>query len=149
MNNKMNTNEQLSRMKSLMNYGLKTESKQAYSSVEYQKVGADGNVYGIVREGTKYYIKSAPNKQNRIKEDFSYLGGFRNRKENEYGSFSNAQKQFDLKMMSLKEANNKADFNISSWNLDKKENVVVEASEKMQKEILRERQIMKNAMAIN
>ena len=149
MNNKMNTNEQLSRMKSLMNYGLKTESKQAYSSVEYQKVGADGNVYGIVREGTKYYIKSAPNKQNLIKEDFSYIGGFRNRKENEYGSFANAQKQFDLKMMSLKEANNKADFNISSWNLDKKENVVVEASEKMQKEILRERQIMKNAMAIN
>ena len=75
MNNKMNTNEQLSRMKSLMNYGLKTESKQAYSSVEYQKVGADGNVYGIVREGTKYYIKSAPNKQNLIKEDFSYIGG--------------------------------------------------------------------------
>lgn len=149
MNNKMNTNEQLSRMKSLMNYGLKTESKQTYSSVEYQKVGADGNVYGIVREGTKYYIKSAPNKQNLIKEDFSYIGGFRNRKENEYDSFANAQKQFDLKMMSLKEANNKADFNISSWNLDKKENVVVEASEKMQKEILRERQIMKNAMAIN
>ena len=149
MNNKMNTNEQLSRMKSLMNYGLKTESKQAYSSVEYQKVGADGNVYGIVREGTKYYIKSAPNKQNLIKEDFSYIGGFRNRKDNEYNSFANAQKQFDLKMMSLKEANNKADFNISSWNLDKKENVVVEASEKMQKEILRERQIMKNAMAIN
>ena len=149
MNNKMNTNEQLSRMKSLMNYGLKTESKQAYSSVEYQKVGADGNVYGIVREGTKYYIKSAPNKQNLIKEDFSYIGGFRNRKDNEYNSFANAQKQFDLKMMSLKEANNKTDFNISSWNLDKKENVVVEASEKMQKEILRERQIMQNAMAIN
>ena len=149
MNNKMNTNEQLSRMKSLMSYGLKTESKQAYSSVEYQKVGADGNVYGIVREGTKYYIKSAPNKQNLIKEDFSYIGGFRNRKDNEYNSFANAQKQFDLKMMSLKEANGKTDFNISSWNLDKKENVVVEASEKMQKEILRERQIMKNAMAIN
>lgn len=149
MNNKMNTNEQLSRMKSLMNYGLKTESKQAYSSVEYQKVGADGNVYGIVREGTKYYIKSAPNKPNLIKEDFSYIGGFRNRKDNEYNSFANAQKQFDLKMMSLKEANNKTDFNISSWNLDKKENIVVEASEKMQKEILRERQIMKNAIAIN
>ena len=147
--NKNSVNNQLSRMKSLMNYGLKTESKQTYSSVEYQKVGADGNVYGIVREGTKYYIKSAPNKQNLIKEDFSYIGGFRNRKDNEYNSFANAQKQFDLKMMSLKEANNKADFNISSWNLDKKENVVVEASEKMQKEILRERQIMKNAMAIN
>ena len=38
--NKMNTNETLNRMKSLMNYGLQTESKQAYSSVEYQKLGA-------------------------------------------------------------------------------------------------------------
>ena len=27
--NKVNTNDQLNRMKSLMNYGLKTESKQA------------------------------------------------------------------------------------------------------------------------
>ena len=149
MNNKMNTNEQLSRMKSLMNYGLKTENKQSYSSVEYQKVGADGKVYGIVREGTKYYIKSAPNKSNLIKEDFGYIGGFRNRKDNEYSNFALAQKQFDLKMMSLKEAANKSDFNINSWDLDKKENVVVEASDKMKKEILRERQIMKNAIAIN
>ena len=148
MNNKMNTNEQLSRMKSLMNYGLKTESKQAYSSVEYQKVGADGNVYGIVREGTKYYIKSAPNKQNLIKEDFNYIGGFRNRKDFQYDSFADAQKNFDLKMMSLKEAANKQDFDINSWNLDKKENVVVEATDSMKKEILRERQIMKNAMMI-
>ena len=64
MNSKNYTGEQLNtmnRMKSLMNYGLKTENKQAYSTVEYQKVGADGKVYGIVREGTKYYIKSAPN----------------------------------------------------------------------------------------
>lgn len=152
MNSKNYTSEQLStmsRMKSLMNYGLKTENKQAYSTVEYQKVGADGKVYGIVREGTKYYIKSAPNKSNLIKEDFSYIGGFRNRKENEYNSFANAQKQFDLKMMSLKEAANKTDFKVSSWNLEGKENVVAESSEKMQKEILRERQIMKNAMAIN
>ena len=52
-------------------------------------------------------------------------------------------------MMSLKEAANKTDFKVSSWNLEGKENVVAESSEKMQKEILRERQIMKNAMAIN
>jgi hypothetical protein len=149
MNNKGNQNETLARMKALMGYGLQTENKQAYSSVEYQKVGADGNVYGIVREGTKYYIKSAPNKKNLIKEDFTYIGGFRNRKDNEYNSYANAQKQFDLKMMSLKEAANKTDFKVSSWNLEGKENVVAESSEKMQKEILRERQIMKNAMAIN
>jgi hypothetical protein len=132
-----------------MSYGLKTESKQApYSAVEYQKVGADGKVYGIVREGTKYYIKSAPNKQNLIKEDFGYIGGFRNRKDNEYTSYANAQKHFDLKMMSLKEAANNPTFNVESWDLNKKEMVVTEASDKMKGEILRERQIMKNAMMI-
>ena len=147
--NKVNTNDQLNRMKSLMNYGLKTESKQApYSAVEYQKVGADGKVYGIVREGTKYYIKSAPNKQNLIKEDFGYIGGFRNRKDNEYTSYANAQKHFDLKMMSLKEAANNPTFNVESWDLNKKELIVTEASDKMKGEILRERQIMKNAMSI-
>lgn len=149
MNNKMNTNEQLARMKTLMGYGLQTENKKApYSSVENQKLAADGKVYAIIREGAKYYIKSAPNKQNLVKEDFNYIGGFRNRKDNEYTSFANAQKQFDLKMMSLKEAASKTDFNINSWDLDKKENVVIEATDKMKKEILRERQIMKNAMMI-
>lgn len=147
--NKVNTNDQLNRMKSLMNYGLQTESKQApYSTIEYQKVGADGKVYGIVREGTKYYIKSAPNKQNLIKEDFNYIGGFRNRKDHEYGNFALAQKQFDLKMMSLKEAANNPKFNVESWDLNKKELIVTEASDKMKGEILRERQIMKNAMSI-
>ena len=147
--NKVNTNDQLNRMKSLMNYGLQTESKNApYSAVEYQKVGADGKVYGIVREGTKYYIKSAPNKQNLIKEDFGYIGGFRNRKDNEYTSYANAQKHFDLKMMSLKEAANNPTFNVESWDLNKKELIVTEASDKMKGEILRERQIMKNAMMI-
>jgi hypothetical protein len=148
MDNKMNTNEQIARMKALMGYGLQTESKAPYSSVENKKLAADGNVYGIVREGTKYYIKSAPNKSNLIKEDFNYIGGFRNRKDYQYDSFADAQKNFDLKMMSLREAANKTDFNINSWNLDKKESVVVEATDKMKNEILRERQIMKNAMVI-
>ena len=150
MNKDVNTNEQLSRMKALMGYGLQTENKQPqYSSVEYQKLGADGAVYVIVREGTNYFIKTAPNKQNLVKEDFQYIGGFRNRKENQYSNFALAQKQFDLKMMSLKEAANKQDFSVNSWDLDKKENVVVEATDMMRKEILRERQIMANATAIN
>lgn len=148
MNNKMTTNETLARMKSLMNYGLQTESKAPYSAVENQKLGADGKVYGIVREGKNYFIKVAPNKENLVRENFNYIGGFRNRKDFQYDSFADAQKNFDLKMMSLKEAANKQDFDINSWNLDKKENVVVEATDKMKKEILRERQIMRNAMVI-
>lgn len=136
-------------MKSLMTYGLQTESKQApYSSVEYQKVGADGNVYGIVREGTKYYVKTAPNKKNLISEDFSYIGGFRNRNEYAYDSFAKAQKNFELKMMSLKEAYEAKDYSVSTWDLDKKENIVIEATDKMRDEILREKQIMSNASRI-
>lgn len=143
-------NDTLNRMKSLMNYGLQTESKNTpYSSVEYQRVGADGNTYGIVREGTKFYIKSAGCRKNPLNEDFAYIGGFRNRKENEYSSFANAQKNFDLKMMAIKESVGKRNFNVESWDLDKKENVVIEASEKMKKEILREQQIMRNTIAIN
>ena len=150
MNNKPNTNETLSRMKALMGYGLQTESKKTpYSSVENQKLGADGKYYAIIREGVNYFIKVAPNKANLVKEDFNYIGGFRNRKDYQYDSFANAQKQFDLKMMSLREAANRNDIDISSWNLDKKEDVVVEATEKMKNELLRERQIMKNAMLIN
>lgn len=149
MKNKINENEQLARMKSLMTYGLKTEGKDVqYSSVEYQKLAADGKVYGIVREGTKYYIKTAPNKKNLVKESFDYIGGFRNRKDNEYSNFALAQKQFDLKMMSLKEATNKKDFSVESWDLNKKEKIVTEATDKMKSEILRERQIMRNTANI-
>ena len=150
MDNKTNMNETLSRMKALMGYGLQTESKKTpFSSIENQKLGADGKYYAIIREGANYFIKVAPNKANLVKEDFSYIGGFRNRKDNQYSSFALAQKQFDLKMMSLKEAANRTDIDTSSWNLDKKEDVVVEATEKMKNELLRERQIMKNAMLIN
>lgn len=149
MNNKQNTNETLSRMKALMGYGLNESKKTPYSSVENQKLGADGKYYAIIREGANYFIKVAPNKANLVKEDFNYIGGFRNRKDYQYDSFANAQKQFDLKMMSLREAANRNDIDTSSWNLDKKEDVVVEATEKMKNELLRERQIMKNAMFIN
>ena len=151
MNKKVNVNDQLSRMKGLMNYGLKTESKNStYSSVEYQKLGADGNVYGIIREGAKYYIEKAANKKNLVKEDFNYIGGFKNRKDYEYSSFASAQKNFDLKMMSLREAYaNGKNIVIESWNPDKKESLTVEATDKMRNEILRERQIMNNAARIN
>lgn len=151
MNKKVNVNDQLSRMKGLMNYGLKTESKNStYSSVEYQKLGADGNVYGIIREGAKYYIEKAANKKNLVKEDFNYIGGFKNRKDYEYSSFASAQKNFDLKMMSLREAYaNGKNIVIDSWNPDKKESLTVEATDKMRNEILRERQIMNNVARIN
>lgn len=148
MNNKVQNNT-LDRMKSLMNYGLTNESKaNPYSAIEYQKLGADGKMYGIVREGTKYYIKVADNKPNLVTEDYNYIGGFRNRGENAYEGFAKAQKDFELKMMAIKESVDNRDYKVETWDFDKKENVVVEGTEKMRKEILRERQIMSNVNSI-
>ena len=150
MNKNVSANDQLSRMKALMNYGLQTENKKTpFSELEFQKVAADGNTYAIIREGKAYYIEMAkPKKGELLKEDFNYIGGFRNRGDHKYNSYADAQKNFDLMMMSIKEAKNANDFVVESWDLDKKENVVLEASEKMRKEILRERQIMNNAKSI-
>ena len=148
INNKENMNSRINRMKQLMKYGVNESKAQPYTGVEYTKVAADGKLYGIIREGAKYYIKVSPSTKATLAENFDYIGGFRNRKDNEYTSFANAQKNFDLKMMSINEAN-KEHVVVESWNPDKKESLTVEATNKMKKEIFRERQIMNNVNLIN
>ena len=149
MINNKDMNGQFDRMKQLMNYGLNESKKQPYTGVEYTKVAADGKMYGIVREGTKFYIKVSSKKDNVLAENFEYIGGFRNRKDNEYSSFASAQKNFDFKLRSLAEAyGNGKNIVVESWNPDRQEELTVEATEKMKKEISRERQIMENASSI-
>lgn len=149
MDKKTNVSEQFSRMRELMNYGLNESKKPAYTGVEYTKEACDGKTYGIVREGTKFYIKVANKKNSVLAENFEYIGGFRNRKDYEYDSFANAQKNFDLKMRSIAEARGKnGSIIIESWNPDKQEELTVEGTEKMRKEIARERQIMENTSRI-
>jgi len=149
MNNNKDMNGQFDRMKQLMNYGLTESKKQPYTGVEYTKVAADGKLYGIVREGTKFYIKVSSKKDNVLAENFEYIGGFRNRKDHEYTSFASAQKNFDFKLRSLAEAySNGKNIVVESWNPDKQEELTVEATDKMKREISRERQIMENAMQI-
>lgn len=150
MNNNKDVNSQLARMRSLMKFGINEGKNVAYTGVEYEKVGADGKLYGIVREGAKYYIKTSPSKKGKLAENYEYIGGFRNRKDNEYKSFAEAQKQFDLKMMSINEANApEKKIMVESWNPDKQEELTVESTDRMKREISRERQIMMNASRIN
>lgn len=150
MNKNNDVTSQLNRMKQLMKFGLNEGKKQSYNGLEYEREGADGKMYGIVREGTKYYIKVSPSNKGKLVENYEYIGGFRNRKDNQYSSFAEAQKQFDLKMMSLKEANtpNKK-IVVESWNPDRQEELTVESTNKLKREIARERQIMYNASRIN
>ena len=135
-------NDQMSRMKDLMNYGVVSENtNNGNHSIEFTAEAADGKIYGIVREGTKFYIKRAEKGKESLAESFDYIGGWNNRKDYEYNSYNNALKQFELKVRSINEAiTGKGNFN--AFDLDKKENLVIECTERMGKEIARQREIM-------
>ena len=130
-----------------MKYGMVSENTNKNASFEYHRVASDGKSYGIFKECSKYYIKSAPAEKENLAEAYDYLGGWNNRKDYEYDSFANAQKQFDLKMMSINEAcGSKA--NAATLNPSKKQDYIVEGTEKMKQEIARQRQIMANTATI-
>jgi hypothetical protein len=100
------TESQIAMMKHLINYGKVEENKTKQSApvVEYQKKAANGKTYGIIREATKYYIMEAPEKNTEVlAEDFSYIGGFNNRRENEYSSYTKASNALTLKLKLINE----------------------------------------------
>jgi hypothetical protein len=112
--------QETSRMVELMKYGInESTSKSSAPRVEYSVKAADGLTYGIVNEGTKFYIKVAPKKDTKIlNEDFDYIGGEMNKKENEYKSYGAAYKNLELKLMQINESHKNG------------EKVIVEASKK-------------------
>ena len=141
--------EQLNRMKALINYGRVDENKKSYSGIENTKVGADSKTYGIIREGAKYFIK-VTDKKKPLVEDFEYIGGFRNRKNHEYDSFANAQKNLDMMIKSINENLKTPSDYIQSWeNKGENNQIVTESTKKMQEEIARQRQIMMNVSRID
>ena len=134
--------EQISHMKHLMDYGMKNESKKSqYSSVMNMKEGADGRVYGIVAEGTKYYVKSCPKGKENLTESFDYIGGFLNRKDCAYSSYADAVKDMDMRLMSLNEDHGKRmPINEMKRSADFMDSSMIE----MQEDIARHRQILEN-----
>lgn len=137
--------KQLDRMLELMGYKAINENggDKINNSVQYTTTGADGKTYGIVREGTKFYIKAA----NTENEPLDYIGGFCNRRVNEHKSYALASKQLEFKLMSLNEANNKFT-DVKVLDLNKKEDLALELTESMRKEIARERQLMESVVSI-
>ena len=136
----------LARMKDLYTYGkeLNESNKTSVHTLEHSAKAADGITYGIIRECNKYYIKSAPKGKETVAESYDYLGGICNKKNYEYTSYSNALKNFELKMASINEACD-SKVNISTLDPFKKGEFIVEGTEKMRNEIARQRQIMFNA----
>ena len=137
-------------MKGLYTYGqeLNEDKRTPNCTLEYHKLGADGVNYGIVKECSKYYIKSAPKGKETIAEAYEYLGGFCNKKNYEYTSYANALKHFKLKLGSINEA---CDSNVQTENTDDfmSSNVLMtESTDSMKREIARQRQIMYNVSMI-
>ena len=146
-----NFNDQLSRMKDLINYGSVNEEAKPIStySLEYKAQAADGRYYGIVRENSKYFVKVATPGKETIAEAYQYIGGVMNKTNYEYNSYTNALKQFELKLGSINEAyDENRRVNVEALDPYKKEDLVVEGHEKFGNELARQRQIMRNACVI-
>lgn len=129
--------KELEKMQHLMSFGM-DESKNSNSSngiIEYSQIGANGKTYGIIREGTKYFIKVAPKKDTQIlAEDYDYIGGYLNRKS--YDSYTKASNALNLELIHVNESNGsktpvKSQFNInesSEWENTKTKEAKTELS---------------------
>ena len=146
---KQSAEEQLATMQRLIKFGVNEDTAaKSKPVVEFKRKAANGKTYGIIREATKYYIMEAPQKDTEIlAEDFDYIGGFNNRKENEYSSYAKASNALDLKIMSINET------------VDKENRVVLETpqvkadwenqiTESMRKEIDRFKTLTRNINSI-
>lgn len=137
--------EQLSRMAYLMEY--KTPKNEVKSNIEYHANGADGKVYGILKEGTKYYIKTTESGKENISESYEYINGFNSRKENEFKSYNDATKHLELKLMSLNEAYGKHE-DVSTVDFKRNEKILAELTEEARRELDRVNQIFENSCKI-
>lgn len=113
--------EKVNRMLELMGSTQLNEDVKN-SVVELTKLGPDGKVYGIVREGHNYFIKVTDKQSNIVTEDFNYIGGLMNKTSEAYPTYAKAIKQLNLKFMSLNEAYGK----VGNFNIFEDDNLLTE-----------------------
>ena len=132
--------DQVARMNFLMEY--RNPVKESHSNIEFCATGADGKVYGILKEGVKYYIKQTESGKENIAESYDYIGGFTNKRANEFTDYNKATKQLELKLMSLNEAyGKKAD--VSTVDFKRSEKVFENLTEEARREIDRMNKYLK------
>ena len=146
-----NLENEIKTMQRLINYGTDNkvnENKTNGTVVEYQTKAADGKTYGIIRECNKFYIKVAPKKDTEVlAEDFDYIGGFNNKKFNEYGTYTMASKQLDLKLKSINEACN-SKIETSQFNKQESAEWQINETKEMRQDIDRFYELMNNVSTI-
>ena len=102
---KIKGQDKLNRIKDLMGKMNTINESDSTSEVELIKKGANGVVYGIVRENRDYFIKTSEKTSGEfIAEDFNYVGGLQNKSSEKYKSYADALKHLNLKFDMLNES---------------------------------------------
>lgn len=144
-----NVDNSLQRMAFLMNYKMNesaTNQKRS-SNIEYVTEGADGRMYGILKEGTKYYVKVAEKGLEDSAKNYDYVDGFLHRNLNEAASYNEATKKLEFKLMSLNEAMG-TDKKTSTVDFKRGEKALNFLTEEARKAIDRAKQIFENSNTI-
>ena len=102
---KIKGQDKLNRIKDLMGKMNTLNESTSLSEIENVKKGANGIIYGIVRENHSYFIKTTGKSSGTlVAEDFEYIGGLQNKNLERYGSYAEALKQLNLKFDMLNES---------------------------------------------
>ena len=137
-----NFDKNLSRMEYLMNY--KPSINESVSPVECHMKGADGKVYGVIKEGNKYYIKTTEPGKETIAESYQYINGFNYRNENAYNSYNQATKMLEQKLMAINESRGIHE-DVSTADLNRGEKLLEGLTKEARKELDRMKMIMENS----
>lgn len=140
-----NFDSKLSRMEYLMGYRMPVNEHK--SNVEYFTEGADGKIYGILKEGNMYYIKTSEKGKETLAESYEYIGGFSYRNENGYKSYNAATKQLEQKMIALNESYG-VHKDVSTVDFNRGEKLLEGLTQEARKELDRVKLIMENSMGI-
>lgn len=147
MANNSKFDAQMDRMQYLMGYRIPTNESKSSNKVECHRLGADNKVYGILKEGSMYYIMTTEQGKENLAESYSYINGYNYRNENGYRSYNEATKQLELKLMSLNEACGKHEDVLAS-NVKRGDKVLATLTEEARKELNRVHQIFENSQTI-
>lgn len=101
--NNINEAAYFERMRQLADVDKKVIKESKNSTLLDYKEAADGRVYGVVKEGGNYFIKTTIKRENINESDFAYIGGLSNITEYKCKSLTEAQRVLNTKVMTVNE----------------------------------------------
>lgn len=110
--NSLKGSDAINRARQLMSLNENVQPKTSTRGIVLTKAGSDNNVYAIVKESSKFFIKKAPLNETIHHSDFDYVNGEASKTNFMFEGYNLALKSFNNIMIALnenfgrKEANN-------------------------------------------